>query len=544
MTSKNDLSYSRTSLFSTEQFEVVRCEWSLGDGSPMHGHHWSQCFTLIEEGVFENTTLSGFKTTKVIGEPGQVLSTPAGTEHDMKCISPKGKTLHIYTPKIPDFGKHNNFQQPTARALQEKLALGLSQQGLSWENLNSLMASVYQSSISTESIYFMNQLFSGVLPENLLSSEVLSKTRTTMATFEASPVYSLIEMEVVQKLGELIGWPNKSIDGVSVPGGSAANFMALHCARQNRFPEFKTAGIYQSRPLKLFVSEDSHYSLKKACVALGLGSDSLVTVRTDINGRMLISDLDLKISRCLGDNEIPLMVCATAGTTVYGSFDPIESISELCKKHNMWLHVDGAWGGPALFSKKIRSHLNGIEKADSMTFDSHKLFGANLTSSVFISKHPQILLQANDVSGADYLFHNNSEVIDRGRLSWQCGRSPDAFAFWTLWKSYGSDGLGGFVDRLLDVTKQSIDWIKTQPRLHLISEPGYLNICVQVVSPQNPSDKNWSAHVRERLIEKNLSMVNYSTTPDGLTFLRMILSHPQIEFAHVKQILEWALEVK
>jgi glutamate/tyrosine decarboxylase-like PLP-dependent enzyme len=233
-------------------------------------------------------------------------------------------------------------------------------------------------------------------------------------------------------------------------------------------------------------------------------------------------------------------VVATAGTTVLGAFDQITPVASICKKHGLWLHVDGAWGGPALFSKKLRHLVQGIELADSVTFDAHKLFGASLTSSFFLTKHSKILLEANDVSGGEYLFHSDDPALDRGKLSWQCGRKADAVSFWTIWKSLGTEGLGEFVDRLVTIREETLAWIRTQSRLELISDPEYLNICVRVAPPSGIVNRDWSKIVREQLKDQDKAMVNYSTDQNG-SFLRLILAHPYLDFDHVRQILIWAL---
>jgi sulfinoalanine decarboxylase len=242
-------------------------------------------------------------------------------------------------------------------------------------------------------------------------------------------------------------------------------------------------------------------------------------------------------------DEYPILVAATSGTTVLGAFDEIEPVSSVCKNQGVWLHVDGAWGGPALFSKKLRPLVRGIELADSVAFDAHKLFGANLTSSFFLTRHNKILHEANDVTGGDYLFHSDGLNLDLGKLSWQCGRKADAMSFWTIWKSVGTDGLGDFVDRLLEIREETLNWIRTQSRLELVSVPDYLNICVRVIPPHGKEDPDWAKFVRERLKEKDQAMVNYSENQEG-SFLRLILAHPYLKFEHVRQVLEWALEVQ
>lgn len=531
-------SYQRNVLFQNDFFEIVSIEWNDKSVSPLHNHGWSQCLVLIEEGTFENRLDLGMKRETQILEAGQVLSTPVGAKHEMACKSKRGKTLHVYTPKIRELKDAGHFRTPAIEGLKSLLKLSKATDASA---LRQILSDFKEQSVNTQSPYFMNQLFSGILPQMLMAEEFIAQTKTTLATFEASPVLSAMESEVVESLGAKIGWSAGSRHGVSVPGGSAANFMAIHCARQRFLPKVKTEGN-GGFDFKIFASNAAHYSLKKACAVLGLGTNAVVHIKTDRADRMIVEDLCEAIAITKAKSEIPLLVCATAGTTVYGAFDPIHAVAKVCKEEDVWLHVDGAWGGPALFSKKLGRLVEGLASADSMTFDAHKLFGANLTSSFFLTQHADILLQANDVSGGDYLFHSDDPALDRGKLSWQCGRKADAASFWTIWKSLGTEGLGDFVDHLVGLRDEILPWIKSQERLQLVADPEYLNVCVRV-HPRGRKDADWSKTVRERLKEQDLAFVNYSANKDG-SFLRLILAHPYLTFAHVRQILEWALEVE
>ncbi len=537
---KLNTTVQRKILFQSESFEVVSIDWNKNSLSEKHNHGWSQCSVLIESGAFENTLELGVKTEIQLLEQGQVLETPIGAHHSMRCLTTSGRTLHVYTPKIIEHTDYGKFKIQSTADFQEELLLSTP---TTMNELKKILIHIKDNSVSTKSPYFMNQLFSGIMPQMLLAEELIAQTKSTMATFEASPTFSKIETEIVHSLCQTIGWKKNKCDGISVPGGSAANFMALHCARQKMFPDIKKTGI-TGQQFSVFVSSEAHYSFKKACAALGIGTNNLVEVPVDQAGRLIPEKLDQLILQQKNNGKIPLLVCATAGTTVLGAFDPLDKISEICKKHSLWLHVDAAWGGPALFSKQLKKLVQGIELANSVTFDAHKLFGASLTCSFFLTQDVGLLLEANDVSGGDYLFHSENPQADHGKKSWQCGRKADAVSFWTIWKSLGTEGLGDFVDKLLNIRDETLDWIKTEPRLELVAAPDFLNICIRV-KPSNPEvdSFSWSKKVREDLKNKNLAMVNYSTDQNG-DFLRLILANPYLQFNHVKQILQWSLEVK
>lgn len=440
-----------------------------------------------------------------------------------------------------------NFAAKAPSVLKKELGITLGTEGISDSEFKDLLARLRKNRISTDSPFFMNQLFSGVRPEILEAESLIAESRTTMATYEASGPFTLIELETVRALTREIGWPETS-EGVVVPGGSAANFMAIHCARANASGDFRKWG---NRPhWKIFSTREAHYSLEKAVLALGLGLESLVTVDVDEYGRMSPRSLQEKINEVKSDGHEPLMVICTAGTTVLGQFDPIDEICEVA--NGLWVHVDGAWGGPALFSGTAKSLLRGLEKATSFTFDAHKLLGSDLTCSLFLTQFAGILLEANDVHGGEYLFHEVSDGVsgrdyDRGRVSWQCGRRPEIVSFWGLWKKLGTKGLGDIVDSKLQLKNEVLEWIQNQKGLRLLQDPPYLNICVEVLKPmgnnQFASDKNWSKTVRNVLKRENKALVNFSVTQNQTTFLRLILAHHELRTQDLIQILDWALAV-
>jgi quercetin dioxygenase-like cupin family protein len=154
----------RKILFQTEEFEVVSIEWRDHGISTLHNHGWSQCFVLVEEGVFENRLDLGAKTEFQILEKGQVVSTPIGAKHEMRCKTPKGKTLHVYTPRIREFDDSGIFSTQAVENLKNEIALS---EPTRIDALKSIISKIQSRSISTHSPYFMNQLFSGILPQML-----------------------------------------------------------------------------------------------------------------------------------------------------------------------------------------------------------------------------------------------------------------------------------------------------------------------------------------------------------------------------------------
>jgi glutamate/tyrosine decarboxylase-like PLP-dependent enzyme len=209
---------------------------------------------------------------------------------------------------------------------------------------------------------------------------------TNVHAYSVAPFLTLVEKHVTARLASLLGFPASSSGGIAQPGGSASNSSSIIIARNTLFPSTKSDGIHAS-PVRytLFTSAHGHYSIEKAAQCFGFGSSSVIPVPVDSDGRMRADELDRLVQASKARGEVPFYVNATAGTTVLGSYDPFDEISAVAKKHGMWLHVDGSWGGAVLFSEKYRaSRLKGVELADSVAITPHKMLAVPMTSSFLI----------------------------------------------------------------------------------------------------------------------------------------------------------------
>uniref|UniRef100_A0A915N6B2 Glutamate decarboxylase n=1 Tax=Meloidogyne javanica TaxID=6303 RepID=A0A915N6B2_MELJA len=255
-------------------------------------------------------------------------------------------------------------------------------------------------------------------------------------------------------------------------GGAIANLYAVNAARHAVFPRAKHLGMVSIPPLCCFTSEESHYSIKSAAAVLGIGADNCFNIPTDASGRMLPRALEEQIIKSKEEGLYPFFVCATAGTTVYGAWDPIEEISEICERHNLWLHVDAAWGGGILLSPEYRHKLAGIERAKSVTWNPHKLMGSLLQCSACFG----LLFQVNQMS-ADYLFQQDKPYdvsYDTGDKAIQCGRHNDIFKLWLMWRSKGMEGYRRQINRLMDMAKYFTERIKATEGFEMVvDEVGY-----------------------------------------------------------------------
>mmetsp|Transcript_7620 Transcript_7620/g.11640 ORF Transcript_7620/g.11640 Transcript_7620/m.11640 type:complete len:686 (+) Transcript_7620:382-2439(+) len=388
--------------------------------------------------------------------------------------------------------------------------------------------SIQKYSVDMSHPYFCNQLCGASDPIALAAELISLSVNTSAYTWETAPVFTMIEREVFKHLGQLV-FENKipedtticdagggPYDGLMLPGGSLSNLAALHVARycsknslhtktfktehDTNFDfslpkEEKKEDVILSKPdkpdLVAFVSSEAHYSFVKAVSVTGIGAKNLVVVPTLPNGQMDVEKLDTLMSN-LPKTKVPFFVAVTAGSTVRGSFDDIDAIVRICKKQEkmiaeldpdltrkIWIHVDGAWGGTAIFSsrKDIQSLVKGLKHVDSFTFNPHKMLGAPIQTTAFVSRHKGILKAANS-TGAKYLFDPRKigAEYDLGDASFTCGRRTDAIKLWAQWKYYGTKGIGEIVDSKVSTLQQLSDRIRMSHNFMLACKPWPFNV--------------------------------------------------------------------
>lgn len=428
-----------------------------------------------------------------------------------------------------------NYQR--ADVLKKKLDLSLPEKGVSLEELIPVIQSYLEYSTRTSSPNYFNLLFAGFEPSGLLSEMVTSVTNTTMHTYEVAPVATLMEMALIDALNSLVGF--NSGEGLMVTGGSNANMVGMLVARHKFLPDAKHTGLCGSR-LVAFISDQAHYSFLKAANLLGIGMENLIKVESDRYGCMIPQKLEAAIASCVNDSKTPFFVGATAGTTVLGAFDPLPSIAEITRKYGLWLHVDGAWGCPVLFSRKHKHLLSGSELADSFTWDAHKSMGTPLICSAILVKQKGTLSDACSSGNTDYLFHEHENTpYDLGQMSLQCGRKVDALKLWLSWQHHGRNGYEQRVDRLFELASYATEFIRTCEHLELMAEPQFLNICFRY-TPDSPNTTSAALDrinlaIRDQLLRSGQTLINYAHL-QGRIAIRLILANPEIQSADLNRL--------
>uniref|UniRef100_A0A8C7DHL4 Glutamate decarboxylase 2 n=1 Tax=Oncorhynchus kisutch TaxID=8019 RepID=A0A8C7DHL4_ONCKI len=342
--------------------------------------------------------------------------------------------------------------------------------------------------IKTAHPRYFNQLSTGLDMVGLAADWLTSTANTNMFTYEVAPVFVLLEYVTLKKMREIIGWEDGRGDGIFSPGGAISNMYAMLLARFKMFPEVKEKGMSSVPRLAAFTSEHSHFSIKKGAAALGIGTESVICIKADESGKMIPADLERKILEAKQKGFVPFFVSATAGTTVYGAFDPLIAISDICKKYQVWFHVDGAWGGSLIMSRMHKWKLDGVERSVlKLTWNPHKMMAVPLQCSALLVREEGLMQNCNQMH-ACYLFQQDKHYdlsYDTGDKALQCGRHVDIFKLWLMWRAKGTIGFEAQIDKCLELSEYLYNKIKDREGYEMVfnGKPQHTNVCFWYLPP-------------------------------------------------------------
>ncbi len=294
-------------------------------------------------------------------------------------------------------------------------------------------------SMNTANPGFIGHMDSMPTTISMLGELVTAALNNNMFTLEMSPSFSRLEHRLLQEFGKLFGL-GESSGGVLTGAGGIANLEALTVARNVAF-DAREQGIVglDSHPV-LFASDVAHMSLQKAAMILGLGSDAVIPVDTDADSRMIPNILRDRIEQARYAGLAPFAVVATVGTTTTGNIDPLLEIAQIAQATELWFHVDAAYGGAAIFSEAERERLNGIEWADSITFNPQKWLYVTKTCAMALFRDYSVLDRAFRISAS---YTRAAEgFINLGEIGVQGTRHADILKLWLALQHIGRRGFG------------------------------------------------------------------------------------------------------
>lgn len=304
-----------------------------------------------------------------------------------------------------------------------------------------------------------------------------------VTSWRSAPAATDVERHVIGWIARVLGLPGEA-DGLLTSGGSAANLYALATARAAALPDSASTGLgANGMRLRLYTTAETHHSIEKAAVLLGLGRTAIRTIATDDQLRMDVDDLEVQIQRDLAAGDIPFCVVGTAGTVATGSIDPLVKIAEIARAHRIWFHVDAAYGGFAALAPSIGDALQGIAAADSVAVDPHKWLYAPLDCGCVLFRDP---------ATAARTFTEDAEYIrvigdsDRDSFAfWDYGlelsRRFRALKLWFAFQAFGTRALGEAIEANLRSATHLGNLVEQAPDFELLAPVGLSVVCFRYV---------------------------------------------------------------
>jgi L-2,4-diaminobutyrate decarboxylase len=294
------------------------------------------------------------------------------------------------------------------------------------------------------------------------------------------------------------------------------------------------------RKIKVLCSENAHFSVQKNMALLGHGYQSVVQVKSDQFARMDVLDLKAKLAQAEANGEQILAIVATAGTTDAGAIDPLREIADIAAEHNIWVHVDAAWGGALLLSEKYRDYLDGLERVDSVTLDFHKQYFQTISCGAFLLKDERHYeLMRYQAAYLNSEFDEEAGVPNLVSKSLQTTRRFDALKLWMGLEALGQKQYAAIIDHGVTLAQEVAKFVTSEPRLELVMQPQLASVLFRY-RPEQLTDTAQIALFNQRIGDALLDSgrANVGVTENqGVTCLKLTLLNPTVTLEDVKVLL-------
>lgn len=376
-------------------------------------------------------------------------------------------------------------------------------------------------------------------------------TNNPSGIYEMGPFPAAAERAMVEALGARIGWQGE-YDGVSTHGGSLANLTALLSARASLFPGYWAEGATaakRGRPAVL-VGADAHYSVARSAGIAGIGTDQILRLPLDDRRRVRPEAIEPAIERARASGLDPFFLVGSACSTPIGAFDPLGPMGEIAARHGLWFHVDAAHGAGLLFSRRHRGLLAGIERADSVTWDAHKMMFVPALCTFLLFRDRRASYETFN-QDAPYLFDDepppapgprraSPRDFDAALRAVECTRRPMGMPVFALWAAYGPGLFEDLVDLTIGRARELHALLEAAGDFEPLHDPECNIVCFRHVPARlRGRADELSAHqadVRRRLTTSGDFYIT-TTKLDGASCLRVVVMNPRTERRHLEELL-------
>ena len=323
------------------------------------------------------------------------------------------RVVDLYAGYLEDLPVGSTSPRSVPDLVRQAVALEVPEEPLGDDALIGHLQAIIDHSLRPGAGGFLAYITSGGTVPGAISDMLASGVNGNLGGWMLSPAATEIELQLVRWLADRFGLPSGS-GGVVAQGGSLANLTAMKLARDRAWPSGRVDGAAAAPPLAFYASEETHFTIDRAADVLGLGESAVRKVPVGPDMRIRLDALERLIEADLAAGVKPAAIIGSAGTTGTGAIDPLPALAELAGRHNAWFHVDAAYGGAIALSDALRPLLDGIERADSITFDAHKWMYTSLLSAFVLVRDDTALARSFSASAA-YVAQEREYVDARPR---------------------------------------------------------------------------------------------------------------------------------
>ena len=399
------------------------------------------------------------------------------------------------------------------------------------ENPNIFFKNVIEKSTHLHNPRYMGHQVGVVAPLAATASMLSALLNNGMAVYEMGLVSNPLEKIVTDLMAKRIGFDKES-GGILTSGGTLANLTALLAARSKYSP----TEVWQegnNEKLAVMVSEEAHYCIDRAARIMGMGSEGIIKIPTNKNFQMRTDLLEKYHQETTEKGFHVIAIIGSSCSTSTGSYDNLEEIGKFCQGKNLWFHVDGAHGGAVIFSEKYKYKVQGIELADSVVIDWHKMLLTPALVTALIFKNNEDSFQTFQQK-AQYLWANQTskDWFNSGKRTFECTKLMMSVKVYALLKVYGEKILAENVDYLYDLGSQFAEIIENHPNFELGINPECNIVCFRLKNTQNAQIQL----IKQKLLEDGKFYIVQTILHDQMYF-RVSLMNPLTTLKELKELL-------
>ncbi|ELA7355676.1 pyridoxal phosphate-dependent class III aminotransferase [Vibrio alginolyticus] len=371
----------------------------------------------------------------------------------------------------------------------------------------------------------------------IAAEAMIAALNQSMDSWDQASSATYVEQKVVNWLCDKYELGEKA-DGIFTSGGTQSNQMGLMLARDWIVDKLSAHSIQKlglpeyADKLRIVCSKKSHFTVQKSASWMGLGEKAVMTVDANADGTMDVTKLDEVLNQAKAEGLIPFAIVGTAGTTDHGAIDDLDFIADIAAKHDMWMHVDGAYGGALILSSQ-KARLKGCERAHSISVDFHKLFYQTISCGALL---------VNDKSNfkfllhhADYLNREHDELPNLVDKSIATTKRFDALKVFMTMQSVGPKALGDMYDHLLEQTLEVADMIRDNKHFELLAEPSLSTVLFRATHESADLDE-LNKTLRLEALTRGIAVLG-ETIVDDKTALKFTILNPCLTTADFESLL-------